>query len=655
MNEQEDIHLEVRRHRSRRTKIVLSRVSHPYRWWVEPGSYGDYSEVESTPRQRLQYLLTLIYRLPKSVASHTWGYVQAHPMMCTVAFASVLFPSVLILRNERTAEWWRERYPVAAAERMIAKGDISKYDSDLLAMACQQRPDKPELFRALAKATSKLKPSLARLCLNRIRELGASTDEDYADLAIILAKMEDFAGAEAILEKASQEATKSSAIQRAWLTLGFLSGTVPVAEEALQALRKQSPDDADLYLDIAEFQEARHSPEIAAQVQGQALQALVNWMKQGRQAEVFTRVERILNMPLQTRQNRSLAAEILRNLKDLPMDQRVAGIFLSFPVRATRGENEQIRTACDKLYFQTGGLSVDSKLRVGAFLQRFGQYEQAVDLVSASESLTDPGLYRLRLDSLLYLGRWREAANMAANPEAPRATASWGLLRALTHLAKQPGSTPMASVLLDQALKEAYEEKRAVACFAIGAIAIESKDINLASNAFAYAVELAGPMTHMYDRIISAARTGGMSATEVLQLFSRLPEKAGDDEVLQEQLCYLRLLGKVQIENVLAYLTKATPQKREGAYFRLLRGLALHQQGDYTEAAENLIPLPQYSWHQGEAAVIAAITAGAGMIRQTSDLIGQINPELLFPEERAMIEPWRTQQTVKKDLLSKAE
>jgi hypothetical protein len=54
------------------------------------------------------------------------------------------------------------------------------------------------------------------------------------------------------------------------------------------------------------------------------------------------------------------------------------------------------------------------------------------------------------------------------------------------------------------------------------------------------------------------------------------------------------------------------------------------------------MPLPDYCWHQGETAVIIGILCSAGGADQCRPLARTIDPAKLFPEERAMMEPWLT-------------
>ena len=86
-------------------------------------------------------------------------------------------------------------------------------------------------------------------------------------------------------------------------------------------------------------------------------------------------------------------------------------------------------------------------------------------------------------------------------------------------------------------------------------------------------------------------------------------------------------------------------------YLRFLEAFALHQQGNHSDAASLLIPLPQHRWHQGEAAVLASIIASAGKIDHSSSLIQQIDPSQLFPEEHTMFAPWLNRVSIGRGLV----
>jgi hypothetical protein len=91
----------------------------------------------------------------------------------------------------------------------------------------------------------------------------------------------------------------------------------------------------------------------------------------------------------------------------------------------------------------------------------------------------------------------------------------------------------------------------------------------------------------------------------------------------------------------------------EQVYLRFLEALALHQQGHHGDAAALLVPLPRHRWHQGEAAVLASIISATGEIERSSPLIQQIDPSLLFVEERQLFDPWQSRLTLGTSLASR--
>jgi len=72
----------------------------------------------------------------------------------------------------------------------------------------------------------------------------------------------------------------------------------------------------------------------------------------------------------------------------------------------------------------------------------------------------------------------------------------------------------------------------------------------------------------------------------------------------------------------------------------MLVAFARYKQSDLTGAVKSLIPLPQYRWHQGEAAVILSIMASGGCLDQTAPLATSIKKDGLLREEREMVTPW---------------
>jgi hypothetical protein len=144
--------------------------------------------------------------------------------------------------------------------------------------------------------------------------------------------------------------------------------------------------------------------------------------------------------------------------------------------------------------------------------------------------------------------------------------------------------------------------------------------------------------------IVRSSRQGRLPLDIIMR--SLVGSLAMQDESIQESLIYLSLLTDQKVDSMLAVIRSRRQVFPENVYLRFLEALALHQQGNHFEAASLLIPLPQYRWHQGEAAVLASIIASAGKIDRSSALIQQIDPTQLLPEEHNLFDPWRNRVTL---------
>jgi hypothetical protein len=330
----------------------------------------------------------------------------------------------------------------------------------------------------------------------------------------------------------------------------------------------------------------------------------------------------------------------------------VAAVRLGFPAELSSADEEGLRRAYQDEIVWSGGLSADEKDRVAAYFQR--QHEDALvaDLIAEPEALTEPLLYHRRLSSLLELGRWREAGALAAASGAPRPTHSRTTLQALAVLQDPAGRTFMAERLLLDSLASARDERRSADCFVTGCAAMDHSLSNLASNAFAAALELSTERRSTMNSIIRATRGKSMPVATLLRAFEGSNVLHDDD--IQNPLIYLSLLAGHHIDAMHDVVRVRRAEQPGDVYLRFLESFALHQQGKFSQAAQLLVPLPKYRWHQGEAAVIASIIAAAGNFDRSSALLGQIDTTLLYGEEKALVEPWHQRLSADQPMVSSA-
>jgi hypothetical protein len=574
-----------------------------------------------------------------------------------VVVLSLATPALILVRIHQSKivrqiyDWNTD--PVAQAQRCLDAGRAVDAVAPLK-FACSRTPDSPTLIRALAAVSVQTSPAEARRCFHKLEKLGLATADDRAAHASLLATLQDFTGAKAVLSSVSREESMRPAVQRSWMSIWRESGDFAAAADALDKVMAANPEDVDASLDLAAAAAAGKAvPEVMERVQHQLLSGLSRWMNNGKGGEVLARAQRIVALPFTGVTCRSQAAQILRNLPGKPAEYRLAAVRLGFSSEMSASDEQALRRAYQDEIVWSGGLSAEDKDRVAGYLQQQREHELVAELIAQPEALTEVRLFHRRMASLLELGRWREAGAMAAAESAPHVTHSRPMLQALA-LLQDPGSRAfMAERLLLDSLACARDERRSVDCFATGCAALEYSLPNLASTAFTAALDLSSDRSSTMDAIMRSTRGRSMPLATLLRAFEG--SAALHDESIQSQLIYLSLLAGRQVDALRDVIRTRRATAPDDVYLRFLEAFAMHQQGLFTQATQLLVPLPKYRWHQGEAAVIASIIAAAGNFDRSSVLLGQIDSSLLYQEERALVEPWYQRMNTSSALLSNAD
>ena len=614
-----------RRQRKHSTHAVLSDIADADRWWADTAQTPPAAQSAKVVR----------FRRMDPFERFWW-------VRYVVVTLSIMVPTLLVIKlNEskilrRFYDWKTD--PVAQAWRCLESGRATEALAPLQ-FACEKKPNNPDLIRALAAVSMETSPAEARRCFHKLEQLNLATTKDRASHAILLAKLHDFSGAKAVLSRIKPGEQKQADVQRAWLAIRRESGDFSGAAEALNQIIAQQPDDVDSCLELATAAAAGGaSQEITEQIQRHLLAGLSRWMNNGHADKVLDRASKLVALPFSGAACRAQAALILRNLPGQPAEYRVAAVRLGFPSEISASDEDGLQRAYQDEIVWSGGLSADEKDHVAAYFQRQNEHELVAELIAQPEALTEPQLYHRRLTSLVELGRWRDAGALAAASGAPRLTHSRSTLQALAVLQDPAGRTFMAERLLLDSLSSARDERRSPDCFVTGCAAMDHSLHNLASNAFAAALELSTDRKTVMNSILRVTRGRPMPVATLLRALEG--SNALHDDSIQSQLIYLSLLAGHQVDMMADVIHARRIESPNDVYLRFLEAFALHQQSKFTQAAQILVPLPKYRWHQGEAAVIASIIAAAGNFDRSSALLGQIDSSLLFEEEKHLVEPW---------------
>ena len=618
---------EPRPQRRRSTHAVLSNVPGLDRWWQTASAPVPAAAV---PRQ-------------KEVRFHSGDPFERFTFVRYAIIAlSIIAPAIILTTSKMSSgvvgyDW--SAAPMQEVQRALQSGQQDTALNSLKAEA-ERSPQNPEILRALATLAADLAPSDARRCYHRLNAIGLATDADYAGHAALLAKLHDFTGAKAVLSNISKEAQAMPQAQYAWLAIWREAGDFAAVADTLEKLNAQAPCDVEIVMDIVrKASAAKTSPELLNRIESSLLKSLRHWMSTGRAQDVLALAKQIATLPVSNSVHRTHMAQILRNLPGTPVQHRLAAVRFALPNQLSAADQQQLRTDYQNEIAWSGGLSAEDKDKVAAYLQSQNEYALVIALISEREALTESKLFTRRFDALLELGNWREAGAMSADHGTPLRRYSRPLAHAFATLQQRTSRAHTVEVLLHEALTASQRENRALDCYAVGCAAIDHTLPDLAATAFAVALDISSDRAKTMQAIVRSARQGRLPLDTLMR--SLVGSPAMQDESIQESLIYLSLLANQKVDGLITVIRNRRQTDPENVYLRFLEALALSQQGNQLDAASLLIPLPQYRWHQGEAAVLASIIASAGKIDRSSTLIQQIDPTQLLPEEHTLFDPWR--------------
>ena len=635
----------VRPKRKRCTHAVLSDLEMIERWWApqkQPQAVvaGCIPQGQSARRFREMRFLS-----GDPLDRLQWA---RHAVICL----SLIIPVMLVGRLDGPRALLRQLRsdPKQSAAESLAQGHPEQAIMPLRA-ALEASPDNPVLLRQLAQAVARVSPAEARRCYNRLDQLGATQDEDRAAHATVLALLHDFLGAKAVLSKVSPGTRSSPAVLHSWLVIWREAGDYSTAASTLEKLASTDKVEVEACIELAEAAtKAPIAADILHRIEQRLAESLACAAKEGRTKEIQALAPRLSALPWDGGSARLQAARVLHALPGNPPECRMAAVRLQHGSTLGGGEREELHRAWLDEITACGGLSAQEKDRVTAYFQQQGEHELVAELISAPEALSVTPLYLRRVDSLLALGRWKEVGAMSADAAAPILPQSRLLIQSLSSLYRPGPDTSMAARLLSTALYEARDEKRAAACYTTGCAALDHRLPGLASQAFAAALDLAGDRGGLLESVINKTRQSPLS---IAQLLGALDGTAvTSDETVQNKVIYLHLLADRDVDLMSELIRNRRAQAPEDVYLRFLEAFALHKHGDFVQAARLLVPLPRYRWHQGEAAVIASIVAASGNFDRSAALLGKIDTAKLFPEELALVNPWRMQIASRSQLVS---
>ena len=305
--------------------------------------------------------------------------------------------------------------------------------------------------------------------------------------------------------------------------------------------------------------------------------------------------------------------------------------------------------------YRTGrhrALDDSARKKVASWLKRHGEDALLLDWISLADAAGDEVLFSFRLESLLASGQWKEAAEMALHPAAGALSEKPEWLQILVSLRSVREDPHLAEMLLRTAVAQARVNGNPVACKALGDASLDYGVFPLAADAFGAAMKAGEDPGSILKEFLHASRRSGQDADSALSILSHHVQSGDKSTDMRKQTTYLRLLCGDQMERAALDLARLKKDLPNDPFVKFLNGFMGYRLGDYTSAVHSLVPMPAHRWQQGETIVIATILASGGKTREAAKLAERITGQGVFPEERRMLEGWKTRTELDSGLLS---
>lgn len=611
--------------RSRSTSPVISDLNLDYCWWsFRPEARSDgVQSIEAPSRRRrvgrttLRFPVELIERFP-------WvKYI-------IVGFAALSvgwFP------------WMLRSTKQAMGGRIDLRSVLTPWQkqaslAEQVELACTT-PSTGSTLRRLAALCLESDLTMARRCFHQLELRGLAEEQDRCAHAALLARLHDFTGARAVLGGKPAPAQSLSPLMRStWIKLWTESGDFISAAGALESMEKCGMPEADLALDTARAAFTAKAPsDVVSRLEARAIAILQAALLAGAEENLGLRIEQLLTLPLESKEQRQQAAALIGRLTKPTVEQRLGLVRLNFPSQLNATQKEALHHALRQTLTACGALSVQEKAGVANFFIQHDEQVLVLELISRLEATTDRTLFNRRIAAVLSLGDWREAGRMAASPGALPVPWARTLMQTAASLQQNGEARLTVESLMSSSITEALVEKRWACAYTTAKMALDHNLPTMATRAFEAALRLAPEKAEMLRMITSAARQQ-RSPVNIVRLAAVDSLRDNEDPEIQLQLAYLNALVGSQ--------TDAPVSESPESIF--VRAFQQFQKGELQQAVDILVPLPHHRWHQGQAAVIASILAAGGQLNASKALLDQIDLQQLFAEEREIVEPWMTGQ-----------
>lgn len=607
-----------------------SKDSQTIKWWQAGHPDSGLANTHRHGRRQLKVRL----QFPNSDSRNSsW-----HALVTFIVFLSCLLPILTFRYAEplkaQITSWKANRQ----AKEIIAQASSTSASETLsrLVPVLQDHNDQPDLLRSIAHSAGKQQPEHAISLFYRLRTLGQANLQDELELGRLLVRSGRHSHGQDVFASLMQ---KHPPGVEPWIECGntaLLQGDRVKAQTAFQHVVETDPKNAPAH--IALSQALHNSSDAAAAVQStdRLIDLAANFITQLDWTQANLICTALTHLPHLSPEQKQRFLTLTQQTPHFSLEVLLARECMDAPPSLDHDQLIALRLRW-KRHLDAPSLATADRTRGLRWIQNLGDHDFILDSTHAAVAFDDPSLLMTRIISLLSVGQWDAANQLMAHPKASMTALEPLIIDAFNAFRTTTG--PARHARLGNLLAKSESSRQAETSYVLGMLSLASGSYDLGTKALTRAIEANPSWSLPADSLLFAARKinrDGGSILASLQHLARLPISIN----LRKRIAYLELLNGQNLpatEREIAALAQATPSD---PVVRMLVAFARYKQSDLTGAVKSLIPLPQYRWHQGEAAVILSIMASGGCLDQTAPLATSIKKDGLLREEREMVTPW---------------
>ena len=537
----------------------------------------------------------------------------------------------------RAAKGARTEWIAWRASSLIREGHTDAAISELIRV-CDTNDPRASVIRGLAWAGAEDFPAQASVFFKNLETLGCATRDDRLMRAHLLLRLGDPGGSAAIFEAMAPSHLDDPVFWRSWGAACLIRGHQKEAVRAFRRVLQIIPHDSQAALALAGILSQGRSQADT----DEAAALLLSQLRRAAGARFSTEAHAIAFMiqglPSLPERHRGELAQLLEQMPDPTTSHRLAAVLHSFSPEPDASQAARRREALRDLIKHADTSTHSERLEMARCLQQQAEHALVLEWITPADATAREDMACLRMRSLIALGLWREGARLLEEGRGKDVIRSKALAKAL--IVMKTGGQPRRVIesLLTQALAQAENDRASDELVAVAFAALDHGLSRVASRAFAGAISTSQRHGALVGELFSAARRAEEPASALvtsLSLAKSLPEAQPEE---RKRAAYVLLLAGSESELTALEIVRLREAHPDEAYLQFLDAFAHYRLGDYAGAAQVLLPLPRYRWHQGEIAVMAAILSAAGKTSQAAALMSSLDSTHLFPEERRLIE-----------------